>query len=300
MRLAALDWRLVRDERRPGPEQLAYDEMAAETAADGGPCTVRLYGWAAPGTLTLGYAQDAGVVDWAHCEDAGVDVTRRRTGGGAIYHDAAGDLAYAVAAPADALPEGTAASYRLLLEPVLDALAALDVDARLASERVAGRFRPACYLRPVHAAHDVVVPTDGGGVDDADSDGSDPVRKLAGSAQYRTSDAVLQHGSLSVARTPGRHAAVFADGPSPAAFRERVGSLADRGVDRDALADALADAFGSRVGAEPGDWTAAERDRARELAAEYRTDAWVRDAERADVGAGVGTGGRPAGTADGG
>ncbi|MFD1688676.1 lipoate--protein ligase family protein, partial [Halolamina salifodinae] len=31
------EWRLIREEARPGPLQMALDEVAAETAAAGGP-----------------------------------------------------------------------------------------------------------------------------------------------------------------------------------------------------------------------------------------------------------------------
>ncbi len=37
------EWRLIREEAWPGPMQMALDETAAETAAAGGPRTVRVY-----------------------------------------------------------------------------------------------------------------------------------------------------------------------------------------------------------------------------------------------------------------
>ncbi|MFB6177427.1 MAG: lipoate--protein ligase family protein, partial [Halobaculum sp.] len=43
--LADREWRVIREDTRRGPMQMALDEVAAETAADGGPRTVRLYRW---------------------------------------------------------------------------------------------------------------------------------------------------------------------------------------------------------------------------------------------------------------
>ena len=48
------EWRLVREEKRSGPMNMALDEVAAETAARGGPRTLRVYQWD-PATLSLGY-----------------------------------------------------------------------------------------------------------------------------------------------------------------------------------------------------------------------------------------------------
>ena len=79
--LADRKWRLIREEARPGPLCMALDAVAAETAAAGGPRTVRVYRWS-PATLSLGYRTDAAVVDWAFCEREGIDVVRRPTGGG--------------------------------------------------------------------------------------------------------------------------------------------------------------------------------------------------------------------------
>ena len=80
MTAPAVDWRLIREEARPGPMQMALDEVAAETAAAGGPATLRTYRWE-PSCLTLGRHQDPETVDWAFCEREGIDVTRRSAGG---------------------------------------------------------------------------------------------------------------------------------------------------------------------------------------------------------------------------
>jgi lipoate-protein ligase A len=261
------EWRLIREEAWSGPMNMALDEIAAETAAAGGPRTVRVYRWA-PSTLSLGYGQDPDTVDWDRCERAGIGVTRRPTGGGGIYHDADGDVSYTVVAPADELPGDLVASYRELCAPILDAFDRLGVPARFAESGRPAVHPPACYLRELHPAHDVVVPGEDG----------DP-RKVSGNAQHRRTDAVVQHGSITYSVRPGRHLSVFADHDVDAAtFRDRVTGIDDH-VDAtraDAVA-AVESALGAWADADPGGWTDGELSRARERAAEkYGSVEWTR------------------------
>ena len=293
--LAEAEWRVIAEEARDGPTNMALDEVAAETAASGGPRTIRVYRWE-PSTLSLGYHQDPDTIDWDHCEREGITVTRRPTGGGAIYHDSRGDVSYSLVVPADEVPGDLMACYESLCEPVLATFRRLGVDAGFADEERPAVYEPACYLRALHPAHDVVGP-----------DG----RKVSGNAQYRRRDAVVQHGSLTFSTTPERHCACFAGrgdsgtdgsgrgtedasrgtddagsgpdgaGPDPEAFAERVSGIDEYvDVDRAAVVDALETTLAEWADATPGDWTRAERDAARDLAErKYATDGWTRDGE---------------------
>ncbi|GAB3702213.1 lipoate--protein ligase family protein [Halorubrum pallidum] len=283
MTAPAVDWRLIAEEARPGPMQMALDEVAAETAAAGGPATVRTYRWD-PSCLTLGYRQDPSTVDWAFCEHEGIDVTRRQTGGGGIYHDAHGDVAYSIAVPASVVPGELLDCYHLLCEPILDAFARLGVDADYADEATPELYHPACYLRDLHPAHDVV----------AGGSGAAEPRKIAGNAQYRKRDAVIQHGSLTFSVDAERHLGAFADPPvTETEFRNRVVGMdeltdAARGDAVNAVADALTawvtagtdEAGGTDEYIDidrDGSWTDAELRRAADLAeAKYRDPEWVR------------------------
>jgi lipoate-protein ligase A len=263
MALADRDWRLIREDVRDGPMQMALEEVAAETAASGGPRTVRAFTWT-PSTLSMGYRQDADSVDWEYAADAGIDVTRRQTGGGGIYHDEHADISYSVIGPADELPGDLMECYDLLCEPILDAFHALGVDAQFVDEEYPALHEPACYLRALHPAHDMVV------------DG----KKIAGNAQYRTRDAVIQHGSLSFDLAVADHLGVFADpGVTEAEFRERVTCIRDHAdVSRDEAVDAVADALADWCDADEGAWTDEELADARDLAEQkYATDDWTRD-----------------------
>jgi lipoate-protein ligase A len=259
--LADRGWRLVREEARPGPVQMALEEVAAETAAAGGPRTVRVYQWE-PSCLSLGYRQDPDTVDWDACERAGVDVTRRQTGGGGIYHDAVGDVSYSIVAPAEELPGDLLESYHLLCAPLLSAFDRLGLDAGFVEDEQPAVYSPACYLRALHPAHDIAL----GG------------RKVSGNAQYRQREAVIQHGSVTYSARPERHLAVFTGHDVEAdRFRERVTGIDDHAdVARSDVVAALEDALGDWADAEEGEWTDEELGRARERAREkYRSDEWV-------------------------
>jgi lipoate-protein ligase A len=254
-------WRLITEKAHEGSLNMALDEAAAETAADGGPRTLRVYRWE-PGTLSLGYHQPADTVDWDYCDREGVPVVRRPTGGGGIYHDFSGDISYSIVVPAGDVPGDLMASYELLLEPVLDAFDRMGVPAAVAEERAEAIHQPSCYLRAVHPAHDVVV----GG------------RKISGTAQHRTRDAVVQHGSITFARETERHLGCFADAPDPATFEERVTSVREHAnLDRSEAVAVLESALAEWAGADSGSWTGDELERAGEVASEqFGSETWTR------------------------
>jgi len=256
------EWRLVREEARPGAMQMALDEIAAETAAAGGPRTVRVYQWK-PGCLSLGYHQDPDTVDWAACEAAGIDVTRRQTGGGGIYHDTHGDISYAITAPADEFPSDLLDAYHQLCEPVLDAFERMGVDARFVESEAEALYTPSCYLRALHPAHDIVT----GG------------KKISGNAQYRRKDAVIQHGSLTYSVLADRHLSTFVDPATDAAtFEDRVTGIDEQAdCSRNEAVEALESALAEWSGASEGSWTDDELRRAEDRVAEkYGADEWVR------------------------
>jgi lipoate-protein ligase A len=261
--VADREWRLVREEDLDGARAMAYDEVAAETAAAGGPRTVRVYRWT-PSTLSLGYRQPASDVDWDWCDREDVDVVRRPTGGGAIYHDSFGDVSYSIVAPATELPGDLMETYERLCEPVLEAFRRMGVDADFADEPKDSLHYPSCYLRDVNPAHDVLA----GG------------RKVSGNAQYRTRDAVIQHGSLSFSTDAERHLSCFVDHDvTPDEFEERVAGideLAD--VTREEAVETLESTLAEWADAEVETWSDEERDRVEGIAdGKYRTDAWTRE-----------------------
>jgi len=265
--LASKEWRCIPEQSAPGPLQMAFDETAAETVTDGGPRTVRVYRWE-PSTLSLGYRQDPETVDWAYCEREGIDVTRRQTGGGGIYHDSFGDISYSIVVPATEVPGDLLSCYELLCEPILEFFQQLGLDADFADSEQPSIYQPACYLRGIHPAHDILVNG----------------RKISGNAQYRTREAVIQHGSISVTTTPDPHRAVFAGADvSEEQFTERVTGVMEEStdsLDRETIVSTLEQTLTEWVDATTGDWTATEHSRAEAIAAEkYGAESWVKNRE---------------------
>ncbi|MDJ1433920.1 biotin/lipoate A/B protein ligase family protein [Halostagnicola sp. A-GB9-2] len=256
------DWRLIRDDPRDGATQMSLEEVAARTALEDDLRTVRVYSWE-PSTLSMGYRQDAESVDWEWCEQNGVDVTRRQTGGGGIYHDSVADISYTIVAPAEEVPGDLMDCYALFCEPILEAFSRMGVDADFASTEREAIYQPSCYLRDIHPAHDIVV------------DGA----KISGNAQYRQRDVVIQHGSVSYDLEPERHVGVFDTDLEAATFTDRVTSIREQaGLDREEAVETLAESLGEWCGAEEGTWRDAELEAADELATrKFGADSWVRN-----------------------
>lgn len=260
------EWRIIKEDIRPGPMQMALDEVAARTAANGGPRTVRVYTWE-PSTLSLGYSQDPETVDWEFCFRNGITVTRRPTGGGGIFHDHSGDVSYSIVAPKSELPGDLMDCYHLLCTPILAAFDHVGAGVHYTDTEVPALHEPACYLRGLHPAHDMVA-----------ADG----RKIAGNAQYRQRDAVVHHGSLTYEVAAEPHLGCFAGHDLTAdAFRDRVTGVAELvNIDRTEFVEAVETALSDWTAAHEGSWTDAELDAAQTLASEkYGTAAWVQDAE---------------------
>jgi len=257
-----LDWRLIPEESRSGAMNMALDEAAARSVAGGAQPVLRLYRWQ-PSTLSLGYHQDERTVDWARCRETGVDVTRRPTGGGGIYHDRWGDISYSIIVPTSAVAGDLTASYRTLLTPIIQAFDRMGLEAKFSDRERPGLWEPACYLRPVDPAHDVVA-------DD---------RKISGNAQYRQRDVIIQHGSITYESDPRRHLSVFADpDATPEDFGERVTDVRSQAsITRAGAVSALESSLREWASASGGRWSRDELRTARELAeTKYRSTDWTR------------------------
>jgi lipoate---protein ligase len=158
-----LTWRVIRLEARLAAENMAIDEaIAAGIAAGTSPPTIRFYTWN-PGAVSIGYFQRLhDEVSTEACCLKGIDVVRRCTGGGAVYHDPLGEITYSVIAPESSFSKDIRASYREICGWIIAGLADLDISAE---------FRP---------INDIVV----GG------------RKISGSAQTRRRGILTQHGTI--------------------------------------------------------------------------------------------------------
>ncbi|MGH7559179.1 MAG: lipoate--protein ligase family protein, partial [Gemmatimonadota bacterium] len=188
-------WRLLVTGPARGDWNMACDGALLEASGRGeAPPTVRFYAWDPP-AVSLGRHQPGPEPSARAALSAlGIDWVRRPTGGRLVYHGAPGEeLTYSLVAPLDeaSLKGGLSAAYRRIHEALAAGLARLGIAATLApraARRAGGmlppRSRLACFATSV--PHEIV------------ADG----RKLVGSAQRRSRNALLQHGSLPVAGDP--------------------------------------------------------------------------------------------------
>lgn len=173
---------------------MVCDEVLLDAVGRGDvPPTVRFYGWDPP-AVSLGRHQPApDPAAAAGLAAAGVDRVRRPTGGRLVYHGMADEeLTYSVVAPLDdpALGGGPRLAYRRIHAALADGLARLGIAVALAPRTAVSRGMPrprsplACFASSV--PYELV------------ADG----RKLLGSAQRRSREGLLQHGSLPLAGDP--------------------------------------------------------------------------------------------------
>lgn len=165
---------------------MAIDQALLDSAGQpGAGMTLRLYQWGPP-TLSLGYFQ-AAEARLGHRPSSTIDLVRRTTGGGAIVHHH--ELTYSLALPLeDRWSEQHRQLYGRLHDVILEALEAWQIRAgrwRSASGPAVPAPRPEflCFLRRNEG--DLVL----GGY------------KVCGSAQRRSERALLQHGSILLARS---------------------------------------------------------------------------------------------------
>jgi len=237
--MPARPWRLLRD----GPGDAAWNMSVDEAlllAASGAPPALRLYSWREP-SLSLGLRQAP--PRWlSRCDALGVPVVRRVTGGGAVLH--AGDLTYAVVAPADAhgLPVDLRGSYEWIRARLVAGLARAGLEARAACARPGAERLELCFA----GATGYEVELDG--------------EKLVGSAQRRTRRAFLQHGSIRLCDDAALYRALT--GSAPPAGKPP-------GLAREAVESALVESFAAALpaGLEPAELSSAEHACARERTA---------------------------------
>jgi lipoate-protein ligase A len=257
-------WRLLISPPADGATNMATDEAIVRAVTAGlVPPTLRLYTWVPP-CLSLGRGQAASEVNHEACARDGVHVVRRPTGGRAILHT--DELTYSVVGPLDEprLEGGIIPSYRRLSRALLAALRHLGVTAESRMTEKSGELNPVCFEVPSHYE---LTTADG--------------RKLVGSAQKRTSVAVLQHGTIPLVGDIARICRYLKQPPDAARVRARaatVQSVLDRPVSWDEAAQAMVAGFGEalNLALEPAELTSQEQEWRRELRQDkYAIPGWT-------------------------
>lgn len=156
-------WRVIGLEVHDAYFNMAADETIGKAVKEGRALpTIRFYKWF-PSAVSIGCFQSLeDEVDVEKCDELGVDYVRRRTGGGAVYHDSNGEITYSVIAPQNMFPKGIRESYRLICGMIVDGLAGIGISAE---------FVP---------INDIVVNG----------------KKISGNAQTRRDGILTQHGTV--------------------------------------------------------------------------------------------------------
>src|SRR2546421_11040197 len=157
---------------------MAIDEaVLLHHLRDEAPPTLRVFRWSSP-SISLGRFQSVEreiLLDV--CQQRGVALVRRPTGGRAVYHR--DEFTYSIViGKRYHIPSGVVAAYAYLAQGLQDALAVLGVHAELSEEHVSKNPSAACFASSTQA--------------DLTASGF----KLISSAQVWRDDALLQQGSL--------------------------------------------------------------------------------------------------------
>ena len=245
-----MNWRLLPFEVRSAALNMAIDEAVLESVAVlSSPPTIRFYGWS-PSAVSIGCFQSiADEVDLGRCRELGIEVVRRRTGGGAVFHAESGEVTYSLIAPEAIMPRDITLSYADICGRVVGALRILG----LASE-----FKP---------INDILVEG----------------KKISGSAQTRRAGVMLQHGTLLLHLDPEQMFQVLKVGKKKiedkglSEPKARVTSL-DRHlqVSQEEVLAAMTAAFGAGIDLAPNGLSQAEMTRSQEIAEQrYLSRDWT-------------------------
>jgi lipoate---protein ligase len=162
-------WRILKIETHNAAMNMAIDEaVLLSRVAKKVPNTLRFYLWE-PSAVSVGRFQKPEVeVNLANCQRLGVDVVRRISGGGTVYHDCQGELTYSVVAKTEDLgAKDITEVYTSIYHAITQAL---------------GMFGIVTDYSPGDAKNCPNLTVRG--------------KKISGSAQANKGGVVLQHGTL--------------------------------------------------------------------------------------------------------
>jgi len=179
-------WDLILDNDLDGASNMAIDAALLDEVEHSSQTKtiVRLYRWKRP-TISLGRNQKVdAAVDTLFCQEHGVDIVHRPTGGRAVLHE--DELTYSVASNDSACFGDTIyANYKSVSEALCGGFNRLGVPAVLAPETRRGPTSDngadlPCFVSP--SRYELTVQG----------------RKIVGSAQRRLRRSFLQHGSMPI------------------------------------------------------------------------------------------------------
>lgn len=190
-----MEWRLIRDSYHTGFMNMAIDEAIMIAHREGlVPPTIRFYQWSPP-AVSLGYFQDLKKeINVDVCQDMGIGIVRRPTGGKAVLHDKELTYSFIIKENHPVVNVSILETYKKISGGMIRGLSYLGITAELVplrekfkseslpkgekSEIHHSDFKSICFSVP--SQYEVQVEG----------------KKIVGSAQVRKREIVLQHGSL--------------------------------------------------------------------------------------------------------
>jgi lipoate-protein ligase A len=205
------EWRLIDSGPCDASYNMALDEaIATEVRKGTAPFTLRLYGWDRP-ALTLGCFQKTSDINIEYCRAQNIPIVRRPTGGRAILHG--DELTYSFSAKTDSGPfsHGLLDSYRKISTAFSIAFKKIGVSAESKKKREKGRVlnrSPLCFQSSSYG--ELLLEN----------------KKLAGSAQKRWNDGLLQQGAIPYLSHDDELKGIFG-AEKTASLRDCMNSLSD-------------------------------------------------------------------------
>jgi lipoate-protein ligase A len=163
-------WRLIRTGIFNAFDNMAIDHVLLDACHNGtGANTVRFYRWSPSATSIGRFQQLHDEIDVDSCRKQKIDIVRRLSSGGAVYHDFEGELTYSIICRLDdaRLPSDITETYNQLCQGLLKGLRELGVHAEFSSG--SDQFCPNLFIQG---------------------------RKISGNAQSRRGKTLLQHGTI--------------------------------------------------------------------------------------------------------
>jgi lipoate-protein ligase A len=154
-------WRIIELQEKSACLNMGIDNAIMDGVKSGtSDPTIRFYNWKPPAVSIGCFQSMRDEVNVDVCKKNGIDVVRRLTGGGAVYHDK--ELTYSIIGSVDLFPRGIIESYKQICGYIQYGLSILGIDSAFA---------------PIN---DIVVEG----------------KKISGNAQTRREGVLLQHGTV--------------------------------------------------------------------------------------------------------
>jgi lipoate-protein ligase A len=176
-------WRLILSGFNDAATNMAIDEaLFLNYLKYKGLPTLRIYGWK-PAAYSLGYFQDAAKeLNINACKRTDINIVRRMTGGGIIFHDQ--ELTYSlVCSKADLETNNIKHSFKILCSFLIKAYKKLGLEAGFADEMGLAKADSREFASFCFASNE-------------DCDILIKGKKIGGNAQRRRRDVIFQHGSI--------------------------------------------------------------------------------------------------------